>query len=175
MPAHFDLGRVSHSPARFDEAQLRHWQREAVQHSSVEALAAWLGTRLDALGTSTRKLAFVSAVRGNLLFPSDAESLVRSVVDDVIVPDTEAAKAVAEAGSDFFAAALREWASTAGDFKAWARAVGTATARKGAALFMPLRAALTGTTHGPELAPLVALMGAERVAARLDAARALAG
>jgi glutamyl-tRNA synthetase len=114
-------------------------------------------------------------VRGNLLFPSDAESLVRSVVDDVVVPDAEAATAIADAGPDFFAAAIREWASAAGDFKAWTRAVGAATTRKGAALFMPLRAALTGTTHGPELAPLVALMGVERVTTRLEAARALAG
>jgi glutamyl-tRNA synthetase len=38
---------------------------------------------------------------------------------------------------------------------------------------MPLRAALTGRTHGPELAPLVALMGAERVAARLQGAAAM--
>ena len=175
MPAHFDLGRVSHSPARFDEAQLRHWQREAVQHSTVEALADWLGPRLDALGTSDRRLAFVAAVRGNLLFPADAESLVRSVVEDIVDPDAEAAKVMAEAGSDFFVAAAREWASAAGDFKAWTRAVAAATSRKGAALFMPLRAALTGTTHGPELAPLAALMGAERVATRLEAARRLAG
>jgi glutamyl-tRNA synthetase len=40
---------------------------------------------------------------------------------------------------------------------------------------MPLRAALTGSTHGPELAPLVALMGPERVVARLAAAGTLAG
>jgi glutamyl-tRNA synthetase len=39
---------------------------------------------------------------------------------------------------------------------------------------MPLRAALTGTTHGPELAPLAALMGPERLAARLAAAEARA-
>jgi glutamyl-tRNA synthetase len=174
MPAHFDLGRVSRSPARFDEAQLRHWQREAVQHSTVEALADWLGPRLDPLGTPARKLAFVAAARGNLLFPSDAEPLVRSVVDEVVVPDADAATAIAQAGPDFFAAAAREWASATGDFKAWGRAVGASTGRKGAALFMPLRAALTGTTHGPELAPLAALMGPERVAARLEAARALA-
>jgi glutamyl/glutaminyl-tRNA synthetase len=46
------------------------------------------------------------------------------------------------------------------------------TGRKGAALYMPLRAALTGTTHGPELAPLVAFMGAERTLERLEAAGA---
>jgi glutamyl/glutaminyl-tRNA synthetase len=39
---------------------------------------------------------------------------------------------------------------------------------------MPLRAALTGSTHGPELAPLTALMGAERVGERIHAAGARA-
>jgi glutamyl/glutaminyl-tRNA synthetase len=39
---------------------------------------------------------------------------------------------------------------------------------------MPLRSALTGATHGPELAPLVALMGSERAKHRLEHARALA-
>jgi glutamyl-tRNA synthetase len=42
-----------------------------------------------------------------------------------------------------------------------------ATGRKGAAFFMPLRAALTGRLHGPELAPLLAAMPTERVRARL--------
>jgi glutamyl-tRNA synthetase len=32
------------------------------------------------------------------------------------------------------------------------------TGRKGADLFLPLRVALTGLTHGPELAPLLKLM-----------------
>jgi hypothetical protein len=40
---------------------------------------------------------------------------------------------------------------------------------------MPLRSALTGATHGPELAPLVGLMGPERARRRLERAQALAG
>jgi glutamyl/glutaminyl-tRNA synthetase len=39
---------------------------------------------------------------------------------------------------------------------------------------MPLRAALTGMTHGPELAPLLVLIPAEEVRARLESARQLA-
>jgi glutamyl-tRNA synthetase len=39
---------------------------------------------------------------------------------------------------------------------------------------MPLRAALTGRTHGPELALLTGLMGTERVAGRLRSAGVLA-
>jgi glutamyl-tRNA synthetase len=175
MPAHFDLGRVSHSPARFDEAQLRHWQREAVTHSSVAELVAWLGARLDPFATSERRHEFVAAVRGNLLLPADAEPLVRAVVDRLVAPDDEAQAAIVDAGPDFFAAAASVWASNDGNFKAWSQGVGAATGRKGKGLYMPLRAALTGSTHGPELAPLVALMGPERVVARLAAAGTLAG
>ena len=58
------------------------------------------------------------------------------------------------------------------DFAAWTRAIAGASGRRGAALYSPLRAALTGRTHGPELAPLVELMGPELVAARLRAPRA---
>jgi glutamyl-tRNA synthetase len=174
MPAHFDLGRTSRSAARFDEAQLRHWQREAVTRASVDSLVGWLGTRLEPFASHERKAEFVAAVRGNLLFPVDAEPLVRAVCEELVALDDDAEGAVAGAGPGFFRQAAGEWESNAGDFKAWARAVAAATAQKGAALYMPLRAALTGTTHGPELAPLVALMGPERVAARLAAAEARA-
>jgi len=174
MPAHFDLGRTSHSAARFDEAQLRHWQREAVTRASVDALVAWLGPRLDAFAAHALKVEFVAAVRGNLLFPVDAEPLVRTVCEELVALDAGAEGAIDGAGPVFFRLASGEWMSNAGDFKAWTRAVAAATGQKGAAMYMPLRAALTGTTHGPELAPLVALLGPERVAARLAAAEARA-
>jgi glutamyl-tRNA synthetase len=41
------------------------------------------------------------------------------------------------------------------------------TGRKGKALFMPLRLALTGLDHGPELASLLPLIGRERALERL--------
>ena len=51
--------------------------------------------------------------------------------------------------------------------RAWTEAVKTATGVKGKALFMPLRLALTGLEHGPELAALLPLIGPERAKARL--------
>jgi len=116
----------------------------------------------------------VTAVRGNLLFPADAEPLVRVVCDREVAPDATAAGEIAAAGREFFEQAAAAWNTHGADFKAWTRAVGASTGRKGAALFMPLRAALTGSTHGPELAPLAALMGAERVGERILAAGARA-
>jgi glutamyl-tRNA synthetase len=44
------------------------------------------------------------------------------------------------------------------------------TGRKGAALFKPLRLALTGRDSGPEMAPLLARIGRDRSIARLEAA-----
>jgi len=173
MAHELDLGRSSRSAPHFDEAQLRHWQREAVGRATEADLATWLEPRLDRLGSPERRLAFVAAVRGNLLFPADADPLVAMVCDSQVAPDADAAREIASAGPAFFehAAASRAGAS---DFKAWTRTVGAGTGRRGAGLFMPLRAALTGRTHGPELAPLVALMGPERVVERLRAAGAIA-
>jgi glutamyl-tRNA synthetase len=176
MPAHFDLRRTSHSAARFDEAQLRHWQREALTRATVAETEAWLGDRLSAFGDdASMREAFVGVVKGNLMFPTDADSLVAVVTQDAIAHSAEAAAQIAGAGAAFFDAAREVFAEYGEDFKSWTRAIGAATGRKGATLFMPLRAALTGDTHGPELAPLVALMGSSRVLARLRQAAQAAG
>jgi glutamyl-tRNA synthetase len=174
MPRYFDLTRSSRSAAHFDETQLRHWQREALMRATAAELLEWLGNRVAPLGEGARRAAFVAAVRGNLLFPADAEPLVRIVCDRDVAPDDMAAGEIAAAGREFFEQAAAVWQIHGADFKGWTRAVGAATGRKGAALFMPLRAALTGSTHGPELAPLTALMGAERVGERILAAGARA-
>jgi glutamyl-tRNA synthetase len=174
MPRYFDLARSSRSAAHFDEAQLRHWQREALMRATEAELLEWLGNRVAPLGEGARRAAFVTAVRGNLLFPADVEPLVRIVCDRDVVPDDMAAGEIAAAGREFFEQAAAVWQAHGADFKGWTRAVGAATGRKGAALFMPLRAALTGSTHGPELAPLTDLMGAERVGERIRAAGARA-
>ena len=174
MPRYFDLARSSRSAAHFDEAQLRHWQREALMRATEAELLEWLGNRVAPLGERARRAAFVTAVRGNLLFPADVEPLVRIVCDRDVVPDDMAAGEIAAAGREFFEQAAAVWQAHGADFKGWTRAVGAATGRKGAALFMPLRAALTGSTHGPELAPLTDLMGAERVGERIRAAGARA-
>ncbi|HEY7689284.1 MAG TPA: glutamate--tRNA ligase, partial [Dongiaceae bacterium] len=50
----------------------------------------------------------------------------------------------------------------------WSSAVKDATGAKGKALFAPLRLALTGREHGPELKQLLPLIGRARAAARLD-------
>ena len=50
---------------------------------------------------------------------------------------------------------------------AWTNEVKKTTGRTGKNLFMPLRLALTGMEHGPELKTLLPLIGRERAQARL--------
>jgi glutamyl-tRNA synthetase len=50
---------------------------------------------------------------------------------------------------------------------AWTKALAAATERKGKALFQPLRLALTGREHGPEMKNLLPLIGPARAKARL--------
>ena len=75
----------------------------------------------------------------------------------------ECARALAED-----VAALAPW--SADGFKSAVQSLGKRLGIKGKDLFQPVRVALTGRTHGPEL-PLVAdLLGPSRVIARLEAA-----
>jgi glutamyl-tRNA synthetase len=113
-------------------------------------------------------------VKGNVLFPADVDELVAVVRRDTVPLSPEATVQIVAAGPEFFLHAGELAATHAADFKGWTRAIAAATGCKGAQLFMPLRSALTGATHGPELAPLVALMGGERARQRLEHARALA-
>jgi glutamyl-tRNA synthetase len=57
-------------------------------------------------------------------------------------------------------------------WKTWCDAVAARTGRRGKALFQPLRRALTGRDHGPEMRLLLPLIGFERARARLLGARA---
>jgi glutamyl-tRNA synthetase len=52
----------------------------------------------------------------------------------------------------------------------WTDALKARTGRKGRALFLPLRLALTGEEQGPDLKALLPLMGRARAATRLGLA-----
>ncbi len=105
LASHFDLARTSHSAARFDDAQLRHWQREALTHSTDAQIEQWLGTHLDALPAGAERGAFVAVVKGNVLFPAEVDELVAVVAGDSVPVAPEATAQITEAGPEFFAAA----------------------------------------------------------------------
>jgi glutamyl-tRNA synthetase len=160
MPAHFRPQHLGRAPARFEETQLLHWQKESLERLSSAQIAQWLGA-----GDSAE---FVELVRHNVLLPADAVAW-RAVVRGELAPlDAEERRVVAAAGAAFFAAAGEAYEHSSGDLKALTKLLKERTGRKGSDLFMPLRVALTGKAHGPELAQLLRLMPPDTVRRRLQ-------
>lgn len=161
MPPHFRPDHLGLASARFDEAQLVHWQKETLQRMSAAEIGAWLGN-----GASEN---FVELVRHNVVLPADAGTWA-AVVQGELPPLGEAERSViAAAGPAFFSAAADALDQAGPDLKLLTRILRERTGRKGAELFMPLRVALTGQTHGPELAPLLQLMTSGTARRRLEA------
>jgi nondiscriminating glutamyl-tRNA synthetase len=167
MASAFDSSHLGRAPARFDEQQLHVWQKEAVHRLSVEEALRWLGPIVPAGLDAPVLHAFIAAVLPNLVLPEDARAWVNIVFGDL--PQLAAAEQqlVLEAGKGYFAAAAAAAAAHGNDLAAIANAVRAATGKKGAALYMPLRAALTGVAHGPELAPLLKAMPPGKARERL--------
>jgi len=167
MARAFDPRHLGRSPARFDEQQLRVWQKEAVHRMSLADARRWLATALPRDLDEHSAEAFLQAVLPNVVLPEDAREWVAIVFGPAPVPSEEDARLVRDAGADFFAAAAQAAERSGNDLSAIAAAARAQSGRKGAALYMPLRVALTGRTHGPELAPLLRAMPAHAVRERL--------
>jgi glutamyl-tRNA synthetase len=162
MAEEFNVAHLQRSPAHFEMTQLRHWQSEWVHGLSNEQARHWLGPVLSSGMSVAQADAFIAAVLPNVVLVEDARLWQQIIFGEALAFEEPALRAAREAGPEFFhaaAGALHERADIG--------ALRSATGRKGAAFFMPLRAALTGRLHGPELAPLLAAMPTDRVRARL--------
>jgi len=167
MARAFDSTHLGRAPARFDDQQLHVWQKEAVHRLTPQEASSWLEPVLPKGLEPTAVQAFVTAVLPNLVLPEDARSWVEIVFGDPPTLPAAEQQLVVEAGKSYFAAAAEAASAHGNDLTAIASAVRNATGRKGAALYMPLRAALTGAAHGPELAPLLKAMPPGKARERL--------
>ena len=150
----FDLGKLSRAPAKFDEAELNHLNAKLLHHLPWEAVR-------DRLQFGSE--AFWLAIRGNIEKLLDSKTwfdIVTNRINPVVSGEDRAFVTDARA-----LLPQSPWDGTT--WKIWTDAVKAATGRKGKPLFMPLRLALTGLDHGPELAQLLPLIGRERALERL--------
>jgi nondiscriminating glutamyl-tRNA synthetase len=159
MPAHFRPDHLGRAPARFDESQLMHWQKETLERMSAAQFSAWLGS-----GDSPE---FVELVRHNVVLPKDAVPWRAVVRGDLPPLGPDEQRIISNAGAEFFAAAAAAFDESSSDLRQLTKILKERTGRKGADLFMPLRVALTGQAHGPELAALLKLMSPETARRRL--------
>ena len=147
----FDLSQFGASPTKFDAEDLWPLTRERNQHLPYEAVRE----RIAALGVPDDLAErFWSVARQNITRLDDLGewwTLMRDGAEPVIAPED----------AEFVAQALamlppRTWTETT--WGEWTNAVKAATGRKGKGLFMPLRKALTGMDHGPEMGELMPLL-----------------
>ncbi|RIY03587.1 glutamate--tRNA ligase [Aureimonas flava] len=161
LEARLDFRHVSASSSKFDPAELARLNAELVHAMPYERAAE----RLRALGVPDAVAeAFWLAVRRNCGRVADAAEW-----RDVVFGPPPAAPALGDedrafAGRAFDLLPPGPWDRTT--WKTWTERAKAETGRKGRSLFMPLRLALTGLEHGPELADLLPLIGPERAAAR---------
>ena len=156
--AAFDLSKLSRAPGRFDMAELENLNARIVHQLSYGDVRE----RLADMGADGGE-DFWQAVHSNLSKVQDAAEWHGIVYGDITGE-------IADEDREFISQAAtllpdEPWGEDT--WKSWTDAVKQASGRKGKGLFMPLRLALTGKPHGPELAVLLPLIGRERALARL--------
>jgi glutamyl-tRNA synthetase len=152
----FSFEKIGRAPARFDPEELKR-VNAAVLHQTDYASVR---ERLAASGADKGE-AFWNAIRANIMLLPEVKVWAHIVDGPIepLVPDATFATAAAEM--------LPKGAYDATTWSAFTNAVKEKTGAKGKALFMPLRQALTGLDHGPEMAALFPLIGEARARKRL--------
>jgi glutamyl-tRNA synthetase len=111
---------------------------------------------------------FVELVRHNVVLPEDARPWVGVLFGDLPPLADADRRILLDAGKRFFQEAVTALDAHGADLQALSAALQASTGKKGAALYKPLRVALTGRVHGPELAPLMKLLPVTTLRQRLE-------
>ncbi len=157
LVAEFAMEKVSRATPKFDLEELKRLGARLLHVTPFEAVR----DRLEEHGLHGVDAAFWDMVRGNLTILGDAAQWW-GVTHAPVTPLIEDAAFTAAAASLL---PQEPWDTTT--WGVWTEAVKQGTGRKGKALFHPLRMALTGQAHGPELKNLLPLIGRARAARRL--------
>jgi glutamyl-tRNA synthetase len=150
----FEIGNLGRATARFDEADLERLNSQILHNMDHAAVA----------GRTSLTDAEWNAVRGNIASVAEAEQWKAVIHGPIVAPaQPEEDRAYLATAADTLAGLPFD----AGVWGALTEALKAATGRKGKPLFMPLRLALTGQPHGPDMAAMLPLIGRDEALARL--------
>jgi glutamyl-tRNA synthetase len=166
----FHLEKLSRSSARFDRNQLLHWQKEAVMALDHQAVLQWLGKEIVDQVPSELQDLFVNTVRPNICFPKEATDWMAILFGETLHFNEEQKAILKDVGESFFVTLLSSLQKNGLDLKIILDEVKTSLGVSGKRLFMPVRIALTGQQHGPELVQIVAILGEKKVKSRFEEA-----
>lgn len=159
LAATFDFAHFGRAPAHFDMAEVHQLNARLLHLHPIEAVA----DRLPAWVDAPRWLALRTALQ-HLGDIEQWRDVVQGDIPPFLPPEEDRA---------FLRDAAEAATTIAWDDEPWQALTGilkASSGRKGKALFLPLRLALTGRESGPEMGPLVRLIGQELAVTRLRAA-----
>ncbi len=152
----FDLSTFGRAPARFDEAELLRLNAQLVHQLPYEAVRGFVPADF------TREA--WHAIRPNLEKASEVVEWWQVVTGPVERREfSQDDRAYLSQAADALEWSEQPWQDLTASLKA-------STGRKGKPLFLPLRQALTGKDHGPDMGELLPLIGEARTRERLEAA-----
>ena len=152
----FHLSTFGRAPAKFDDAELDRINTAIVHAMPFEAVRHRLPEGMDEAGWH--------AVQPNITTIGEVADWWRLVTGHIDRIEFEAEdRAYLAQAAEMLAWSDDSWHSLTNALK-------DATGRKGKALFLPLRQALTGMDHGPDMGELLPLIGEAEVRARLQRA-----
>ena len=155
----FDLSTFGRAPAKFDEAELDRLNAQIVHRLPFAQVAGRVPDGMDEAGWE--------AIRPNLTRVDEAGEWWAVVTGTVVPP------AFNEQTRFYMSQAANALKAIEWDENPWHVLTSTlkeTTGRKGKELFLPLRQALTGREHGPDMGALLPLIGRETALERLEAA-----
>ena len=177
----FDAARLSKSPALFDQNKLTWMNNQYVKKADLDKVVAISLPHLIKAGKLPEKMTEEQTTWARSLIELFQEKMsygaeIVELTDMFFMNEAEyeeeakeilAGEQVPEVLSAFAQELDRLEAFKADEIKAAMKAVQKSTGQKGKNLFMPIRAAVTGQTHGPDLPKAIELLGKEKVLTRL--------
>lgn len=166
LSENFGLDKCGKAPVKFDEDQLQHTNTSALHHSEWNSVSQLADSFIPATTSPAQVESLWPLVRESLHTLADIPSALQPILQ------SPAAQTFSAEDKSFIATALQSLPATFTEttWGEWTGQLKTLTGRKGKELFMPLRRALTGQEHGPELAQLLPVWGRDEVARRLESA-----
>jgi nondiscriminating glutamyl-tRNA synthetase len=177
----FDATRLSKSPAVFDTQKLAWMNNQYIKQLELDVLVPLSLPHLVKADKVSENMSteenerirqLIALYQEQMSYGAEIVNLTELFFKEEITYNEEASAVLAgEQVPEVLSAFVNEL-QNAEDFsadkvKASIKAVQKATGQKGKNLFMPIRVAITGQTHGPDLPKSIAVLGKDIVIARL--------
>ena len=170
----FSIEAINRAPARFDLEKCKWVNQQHIAKISTERFAELAKTFVHAenLPITDNYPAVIAAVKEKVRLLSEVPAAIDFLISDTAPTDEEAvAKAKANPNAALLSAVAEQFSNltdwNADIAKNAIGEVATANGAKAGQLMFPIRVALSGRAHGPDLGDIFAILGKEKTVERL--------